>query len=182
MYLKYFNVRTCFLISDVMWLTASKPILFHWPGNMGASWQQGWALWAMANSSMQTRTGHDKPWHRPCINSEQDNGTWNCWTGVPWYHHGLIRLVASANIWLEICSVVKTKGWDMGRCVPDTAPAEPRCCPSPTPKLAGANIVLLLAPLTCHGRNPKVKKQKAWWPSQPLSNSTGSKIVLPERR
>ena len=70
-------------------------------------------------------------------------------------------MAARANIWLDICSVVETKGWDMGRCVPDAATAELSCGPSPTPRLAGASTVLL-APLSCHGRNPKVKKLKAW--------------------
>lgn len=76
------------------------------------------------------------------------------------YHHGLIRLAAITNTWLEIWSAVETKGLDRSRCVPDTATAELSCCPSPEPRLAEASIMLLLAPLSCHGRNSKVKKQK----------------------
>lgn len=190
MYLKCFNVRPCFLTSDMIQLTASNLLCFiglvTWDHHRlalvmsGAWWQQSWAWWATANLTMQTRTGHDKPWHRPCINGGQDTTTWNWRTGVLWSHHGLIRLVAITNIWLEIWSVVETKGWDMSRCVPDTAAAELSCCPSPAPRLAGASIMLLLAPLSCHGRNSKVKKQKGLWHSQPSPCYTGSKIV-PER-
>jgi len=162
MYLKYLCVRMYFMTSDVMWLTASNLLCFiglmTWEHHGLAlvmsrtKWQEGSALWATAHL-MQTRMGHDKPSHRLCISGGQDNSTWNWWTGILWYHHGLIILAAIANICLEICLHVESKGWDTGRCVPDTAAAELSCCP----RLARESILLLLALLSCHGRNAKVK-------------------------
>lgn len=179
MYLKYFNIRTCFLNSEVMWLIASRPTVFHQPSDIGASWPCiGHEQSTMATRvSMVSHSKPKKPWHRLCITGGQDNGTWNRWKSVLWYHHGLIRLVASANIWLEIHSVVETKGWDMSRSVPNNTTAELSCCPSPVPRLPGASIMLLPDPPSCQSRNPKVKKQKAWWPFQLLSGSTGLKII-----
>lgn len=92
MYMKHFNVKTCFLNSEMMWLIASKHTLLRCSDDTEASWfcssheqsmmQQRWPT---ANWTTPTRTGHDKPCHRLCINCGLDNSTWNWWTGVPWY-------------------------------------------------------------------------------------------------